>query len=168
VKHSHSQANIRESADFYMAQLQHNLAVTQAPWLWFSVIPGNEEPMTVKVERDDEYIARMTELERQFWWHVTEDVAPDIIPSAEIDRVNALADTILVGGYKNPVSMATHNHWTQLALEYIELKPKADRCEIVNKELKALVPDDCAGAYGHGLTVTRNKKGQLTLRFEKE
>jgi hypothetical protein len=88
VKHSNSNANIRASADYYMAQLQHNLAVTQAEWLWFSVIPGNEEPMTVKVERDQEYIARLTELERQFWWHVTEDVEPEIIPLAEIENVN--------------------------------------------------------------------------------
>lgn len=166
VKHSHSQMQIRHAADFYMPQIQHNLAVTQADWLWFSVIPGNDEPMTVQVQRNYEYIARLTELERQFWWHVTENVAPDIIPSAEIERVNALTDQVLVGGFTAPQDMSRHNEWATLAAEFIELKPKADRCAEVNKELKALVEPHWGGAFGHGVKVARTKKG-LTLTIEK-
>ncbi len=63
--------------------------------------------------------------------------------------------------------MSASNQWAVLAAEYIELKPKADRCEKVNKELKALVPPTTSQAFGHGVQVTRSKKG-LTLTIAKE
>jgi predicted phage-related endonuclease len=167
VKHSHSAMRIREAADYYMPQLQHSLSITGKDWLWFSVIPGNEEPMTVRVDRSDEYIEKLIDLERSFWWHVKEDVAPEIVPKGKIATANALTDSILVGGYTAPVDMSTHNAWAALAAEYIELKPKVKRCDELNKEIKALIDPTWGGAFGHGLIVQRTKKG-LTLRIDGE
>jgi predicted phage-related endonuclease len=167
TKHSNSQANIRASADFYMAQLQHTMSITGSDWMWFSVIPGNEEPMTVQVSRDQDYIDRLLDLERTFWWHVTQDVEPEILPSAKLAAAAERIPEILVGGYKADLDMARHNQWVGLCLEYAELKPKAERFEAVKKEIKELVPEDRRRCFGAGVQVIRDKKGSLSIREDK-
>ena len=170
VKHSHSGMTIREAADTYMPQLQHGLSITGAEWCWFSVIAGNSEPETVKVARHDDYIDRLLQLEKSFWTLVQQDIEPDNLdPKSEPLLVQAkqLSADVLVGGYREDLDMSRHNSWPVLAAEFLELKIHADRCDLVKKELKALVPEDRRRCFGGGVQITRDKRGQLILREEK-
>ena len=164
LKHSHSNIQLRECAAYYMAQLQHQLAITCRPWCWFSVIPGNGEPMTVRVDRNDHYIERLIEAERMFWWHVESDVQPEIIPTGKLDAAAAIVPEILVGGFKEDLDMSRSNTWAQLTGEYVELKPSADRFTEVCAALKTLIPPDRKRAFGHGVQVVRDKAGRLSVR----
>lgn len=166
VKHSHSQMTVREAADHYMPQLQHGLSITGCEWCWFSVIPGNDEPQCVKVSRHDAYIERLLELEHNFWSLVQQDIEPDTLDDTLIIKARDLQHEILIDGFKEDLDMSRHNEWSVLAGEFIELKPQADRCDQVKKELKALVPEDRRRCFGGGIQITRDKRGQLILREE--
>lgn len=164
VKHSHSANTIRECAEYYMAQLQHNMSITGHLWMWLSMIPGNAEPLTVRIDRDAEYIERLMEMEQTFWWHVTKDVKPDIIPSAKLEAAADRIAEITVGGFKDDLDMDRHNEWIHLAHRYGELKPKATEFNDVCAALKALIPPDRRRCYGHGVQVVRDKAGRLSIR----
>jgi hypothetical protein len=164
VKHCGSSATVRDRAEYYMPQLQHSLSITGHPWLWFSMIPGNDEPQTVQVDRDDGYIERLLDMERTFWWHVTEKIRPEILPTGKLDAAAAMIGDILVGGYKEDLDFTSSNAWTALALEYSELKGQAARFTEVCVELKGLIPADRRRAFGHGVQIIRDKTGRLSIR----
>ena len=164
VKHCGSHATVRDRADYYMAQIQHQLAITQRPWCWFSIIAGNEEPATVKIDRNDEYISRLIEMEQTFWWHVQRDVKPDILPTGKLDAAAGLIGEILVGGFKEDMDMSRHNRWAELAQEYRALRPLKQQYDELCTELKTLIPADRKRVFGHGVQIIRDKAGRLSIR----
>jgi putative phage-type endonuclease len=52
--------------DHYMLQGQHYLGVTGLPVVWFAVLIGGDEVRTVRVERDDNLISDLMEIEEAF------------------------------------------------------------------------------------------------------
>ena len=85
--------NENEIPDSYFAQTQHYMAVLGLPWFIVSVyfIEKNEFRHYV-VQRDDAFIARLIEAEKNFWENF---VKKDIMPApcgieAESDAINAL------------------------------------------------------------------------------
>jgi len=61
---------------FYQAQVQHQLAVTGRSWADVAVLLGGQEYRCYRVERDEETIQRIIELERQFWSWVENNEQP--------------------------------------------------------------------------------------------
>ncbi len=55
---------------YYMAQLQHILAITALPEIDFWCYLPGQVPIHVVVARDDGYIARMLAAEAEFWEEV--------------------------------------------------------------------------------------------------
>ncbi len=45
-----------------------------------------------------------------------------------------------------------------------EVKPYVTMQKQIVTDIKSLVPDDCRKALGNGITLSRSKKGTLTLR----
>ena len=45
-----------------------------------------------------------------------------------------------------------------------EVKPYVALQKQIVTDIKALIPDDCRKAFGNGITLSRSKKGTLTLR----
>ena len=162
LKHSNSQASCREKAEYYMPQMAHYAHVLGVTDCWFSVIPGNSDPDFGHVELDPDYIANLVDLERSFWWHVTENVAPDIIPSAKIAQVQKIAANNKIDGLRK-YDFNGNNQWASLARECIDLKPAAQRFDVVTKELKAMMPEDSAETIGHGIIIKRDKAGRLRI-----
>ncbi len=64
--------------DYYMTQVQHGLAVTGLQKCWVAVLLGNSEYMSFEVERDDELIDMLIDIETKFWDQVVHDVPPPI------------------------------------------------------------------------------------------
>lgn len=168
VKHSYDRP-VRDCANSYAAQLQHQLFVTGAPYLYFSMIGGNVEPSPVKVARNEEYIAQMVELCDAFWWHVTENVEPGDtnVIATEFSEVMATATaaipTIMIAG-KRDYDMGLNNAWVSSAADYLRLKDDAATFETAKKALKDLVPADGAKVYGAGITIERNAKGAMLFK----
>lgn len=160
VKHSNGRANARESAVFYMAQLQHIMACTDKDEMRFSVIAGNDEPELAKVSRNQDYIDDLVELERSFWWHVTNRVPPEITPTGTQAKLAEVAAVTIIDGLK-PYDMTGSNEWASLATDYRNNFDAARVFEEAKTGLKQLVPPDASQAAGHGLTIKRDKRGAL-------
>jgi putative phage-type endonuclease len=64
--------------DEYMLQIQHYMAVTDYAGCYIAVLIGGNTFKWKFVERDEELIAMLIELEGDFWQHVTANVPPPL------------------------------------------------------------------------------------------
>lgn len=161
VKHSHGRTTLREQAEKYMAQLQHCLSVLNRSACYFSVIAGNADPAFTEIAADPAYQAKLLEMEELFWWHVTNDVAPEEAPITRAE-VKKLTDPIPVEGRRR-YDMASNNHWADLAHTIVSYEHSAGIFESAVKHLKTLVPPDASEAAGHGVTIKRDKANRLRI-----
>lgn len=63
---SHAIALEGKIPDIYIPQLQHQLACLELESMWYYSFDG-EDGVAIKVARDDEYIKRLMEREKEFW-----------------------------------------------------------------------------------------------------
>lgn len=164
VKHSNANATLRDKALYYMPQIAHYCLVTGRDYGWFSVIPGNDDPVYGKVEPDRAYIEQLEQAERLFWWHVTMDSEPDNIPKRKLMQVAEESPLINKINGQRAYDFATHNQWCNAANDYLANKEAAARFEAAKKDLKAMVPEDAAEVYGAGLMIRRSKSGSLLFK----
>ena len=160
VKHTNSSATLRDKALYYAPQLHHAMFVTGRSHCYFSIIAGNDEPEWAIVSYNDEYAAKLDELERSFWWHVEQRVPPEIIPTGTLKDAQALAATTVVNGYRS-YDMSASNEWAYAAGDYLGNFAAAKLFEEAKTTLKSLVPQDAADCTGHGITIKRDKRGAL-------
>lgn len=66
-----------------VAQIQHQLAITGAPYGYWAVLIGGQEARWGRLDRDDGLIAEMMRRYEHFWTHVRSGVEPE--PSAPSD-----------------------------------------------------------------------------------
>jgi putative phage-type endonuclease len=64
--------------DEYILQIQHYMAVTGCPGAYIAVLIGGNTFRWKFIERDEELIAMMIQLEGEFWNHVKEGIPPAI------------------------------------------------------------------------------------------
>ena len=74
----------------YQIQVLHQLAVTGKAWADVAVLIGGQEFRIYRIERDEERIAQLVELETVFWNHVAKDTAPEVDGSVSSDKALAL------------------------------------------------------------------------------
>lgn len=160
VKHSNCFKTVRQLAVDYMAQLQHQMIVTERTSCYFSAICGNSDPEWVIVDANPEYQERLVEIERTFWWHVKHKVAPEITPTAKQEQAKKVGASTRIDGLI-PYDMGPNNHWASLAHDYLANQQAAALFEQSKKAIKELVPDDASEAAGHGLAVRRDRRGAL-------
>ena len=167
LKHSRAGVTAWDRSRYYMAQLQHYMAVLDVDYCYFSVIRGNEEPQIAIVERDNEYVEGLIKMLTSFWWHVENRVAPDITPTGEIGRLDQLAKGIKVDG-KIVADMRNSNAWVDAEQRFIMNNKAAKAFEVAKKDLKALVTEDIGEAIGNSVTIKRNKSGNMLIKIKGE
>jgi hypothetical protein len=64
--------------------------------------------------------------------------------------------------------MAGNNNWASSAVAWLETKDAAKKAKDSEKSLKELVPADAKRCFGHGVEITRNRAGSLSLKISKE
>ena len=164
-KHTSAYGNMQEKMHYYMAQIQHSIEVTGADGAYLSCIFGNDAPRWSWVNKNEEYIKALVKMEKAFWWHVENKVPPeDRLPDSELTKI---AKEIPIDGMRS-VDMSESNSWSSQAIDWLETLEAKQTNEAAAKEIKALVPDDAAEAYGSGIIVRRDRRGRLSLRKEKE
>lgn len=74
--------------DYYYAQAQHILAITEYDYIdfWF-YWPGMQE-ILIKVKKDDKYIKRLLEKEYQFWNRIKNNIRPKHFYYQEMSKEN--------------------------------------------------------------------------------
>lgn len=137
----------------YQPQFHWQMIVTGARTLRASIIEGANEPTIEEIPFNADYAAEL--------WHRAE---------AFMECVRSLTPPVTLAPVASPVipvkivDMTGNNSWSANSATWITTKQAATDNKAAEKELKAIVPADAARAHGHGVTISRDKAGRLSLR----
>jgi predicted phage-related endonuclease len=142
------------AAEKHMAQLQHNLWVTNSRLAALSVITGGGKWVEIKVSADPLYQHLLLTAEKKFW-RCVESGEPPRLFDAEPPRPRIEAVRI--------VDMSTSNAWAEFATVFRSTRDAFLEHEKARTELKALMPEDAREAIGHGIRAKRSKSGAISF-----
>jgi hypothetical protein len=138
----------------YMAQLQHNMWVTNLRSAVLSIITGGGKWIEITVPMDPLYLSILVSAEKKFWRCVEFGHVPHLI-NAEPPRPRIEAIRI--------VDMSSSNSWADFATVYRNTREAFLEHERARGELKLLVPEDAKEAVGHGIRAKRSKAGAISF-----
>ena len=142
------------AAEKHMAQLQHNMWVTNAKVAVLSVITGGGKWVEITIPADSLYQHLLLTAEKRFWRCVENGEPPQIFgvepPRARIEGVRV-------------VDMSSSNSWAEFAGIFLRTREAYVEHERAKAELKALLPEDAKEGIGHGVRARRSKSGAVSF-----
>ncbi len=153
--------------DEYAVQMQHYLAVTGYRRIYYAALIGGQHPIDGHIDRDEDAIAALVKLERDFWTLVENDTPP------AVDGRDETADYLLSlypdGDPSKQVTLPP-----DIFTRYDEAKMQADAAEerlnLVKNEARSLIGEAVRGVHGdrkvNWTNVPYNKFD--TTRFKEE
>jgi hypothetical protein len=142
------------AAEKYMAQLQHNMWVTNARMAALSIITGGGKWVEISIAADPLYQHLLLTAEKKFWRCVQFGDTPRLFgvepPRPRIEAVRS-------------VDMATSNAWAEFAALFCSTRAAFLDHERAKTELKGLMPEDAREAFGHGVRAKRSKAGAVSF-----
>ena len=142
------------AAEKHMAQLQHNMWVTNARSAALSIITGGGKWIEMTIPADALYQHFLITAERRFWRCVETGETPRPY-GIEAPRPRVEAVRI--------IDMSGSNSWAQLAGVFCATRSAFVEHERAKFELKALMPEDAKEASGHGVRAKRSKSGSVSF-----
>jgi predicted phage-related endonuclease len=142
------------AAEKHMAQLQHNMWVTNAKAAVLSVITGGGKWVEISVPADCLYQHLLLTAEKKFW-RCVESGEPPRLYGVEPPRPRIAAVRI--------VDMSSSNSWAELAAVFCQTRAAFLDHERAKTELKILMPEDAKEAFGHGIRAKRSKSGAISF-----
>src|SRR5262245_32558906 len=142
------------AAQQYIAQLQHNMWVTNAKTAALSIITGGGKVIELTIPADSLYQHLLLTAEKKFWRCVESDEPPRLF-LAEPPRVRIEAIRI--------VDMSASNSWAEFAGIFCRTRSAFLEHENAKSELKALMPEDAKEAIGHGVRAKRSKSSAISF-----
>jgi predicted phage-related endonuclease len=142
------------AAEKHMAQLQHNMWVSNSKMAVLSVITGGGKWVELTIHADPLYQHLLLTAEKKFWRCVMGGETPRLF-GVEPPRPRLEAVRI--------VDMSASNSWAEFASLYRESRPVFLKHEVAKAELKKLVPEDAKEAIGHGVRAKRSKSGAVSF-----
>src|SRR5215212_3815632 len=142
------------AAEKHMAQLQHNMWVTNAKLAVLSIITGGGKWVEITIPADPLYQHLLLTAERKFWRCVETGESPRLF-GIEPPRPRLAAVRI--------VDMSTSNSWAEFASVFRSTREAYLEHERSKAELKGLVPEDAKEAIGHGIRAKRSKSGAISF-----
>jgi hypothetical protein len=144
------------AAEKHMAQLQHNMWVTNAKTAVLSIITGGGKWVEVTIAADPLYQHLLLTAEKKFWRCVQSGDQPHLFgvvpPKPRIEGVRI-------------VDMAASNSWAEFAALYCSSRAAFLEHERAKTELKGLMPDNAKEAFGHGIRAKRSKSGAVSFEM---
>jgi predicted phage-related endonuclease len=144
------------AADKHMAQLQHNMWVTNARSSVLSIITGGGKWVEITIYADPLYQHLLLTAEKKFWRCVQTGETPRLF-GVETPRPRLEAVRV--------VDMSASNSWAEFATVYRRTRPAFQEHEGAKGDLKKLVPEDAKEAIGHGIRAKRSKTGAVSLEL---
>ena len=142
------------AAEKHMAQLQHNMWVTNAKAAALSIITGGGKWVEIAVPTDPLYQHLLLTAERKFW-RCVETGEPPRLFGIEPPRLRIAAVRI--------VDMTSSNAWAEFATIFRATREAFLEHEKSKTELKGLIPEDAKEAFGHGVRAKRSKSGAISF-----
>jgi len=137
-----------------MAQVQHNMWVTNATAAVLSIITGGGRWVEIQISADPLYQHLLLTAEKKFWRCVESGEPPRLFgvesPRARIEAVRI-------------VDMTASNAWAEFAAIFHATRQAFLDHEKSKAELKGLMPEDVAEAAGHGVKAKRSKSGAVSF-----
>ena len=144
------------AAEKHMAQLQHNMWVTNAKTAALSIITGGGKWVEVAIAADPLYQHLLLTAEKKFWRCVQSGEPPHLFgvvpPKPRIEGVRI-------------VDMGASNSWAEFAALFCSTRAAFLEHERAKTELKGLMPEDAKEAYGHGVRAKRSKSGAVSFEM---
>jgi predicted phage-related endonuclease len=144
------------AAEKYMAQLQHNMWVTNATGAVLSIITGGGKWVEITIPADSLYQHLLLTAEKKFWRCVENGDLP-LCFLAETPR--ARLDAVRI------VDMTGSNAWAEFASLFCRTRTAFVQHESAKAELKVLMPEDAKEAMGHGVRAKRSKSGAISFEL---
>jgi predicted phage-related endonuclease len=144
------------AAEKYMAQLQHNMWVTNAREAVLSIITGGGKWVEITITADALYQHLLLTAERKFW-RCVENGEPPRLFFADTPRPRIEAVRIL--------DMSGSNVWAEFSNVFRQTRTAFLQHENAKTELKSLMPEDAKEAVGHGLRAKRSKSGAISFEL---
>ena len=142
------------AAEKHMAQLQHNMWITNVKEAVLSIITGGGKWVEITVPADALYQHLLLTAEKKFWRCVQSGEPPRLYlteaPRARIEAVRI-------------VDMTSSNSWAEFAALFRNTRSAYLEHERAKNELKALIPEDTKEAIGHGIRAKRSKSGAVSF-----
>src|SRR6266480_3067680 len=142
------------AAEKHMAQLQHNMWVTNSKGAALSIITGGGKWVEIKVSADPLYQHVLLTAEKKFW-RCVESGEPPRLFGAEPPRPRIEAARI--------VDMSSSNAWAEFSNVFRRTRDAYLEHENAKAELKGLMPEDAKEAIGHGIRAKRSKSGAVSF-----
>jgi predicted phage-related endonuclease len=142
------------AAEKHMAQLQHNMWVTNSRLAALSVITGGGKWVEIKISADPLYQHLLLTAEKKFWRCVESGEPPHLF-DVEPPRPRIAAVRI--------IDMSTSNAWAEFAAVFRSTRDASLEHEKAKTELKGLMPEDAKEAIGHGIRAKRSKSGAISF-----
>src|SRR3954462_5962292 len=142
------------ASEKHMAQLQHNMWVTNATAAVLSIITGGGKWVEINISADSLYQHLLLTAEKKFWRCVESGDPPRLFgvetPRARIEAVRV-------------VDMSSSNAWAEFSGVFRRTREAHLEHENAKTELKALMPEDAKEAIGHGIRAKRSKSGAVSF-----
>ena len=142
------------AAEKHMAQLQHNMWVSDCRSAVLSVVTGGGKWVEMTIQADPLYQHLLLTAEKKFWRAVVSGEVPQLFgvepPKPRLEAVRS-------------VDMSASNSWAELAATFRRTRPAFQEHEGAKADLKKLVPEDAREATGHGLRAKRSKSGAISF-----
>jgi predicted phage-related endonuclease len=142
------------AAEKHMAQVQHNMWLTNATSAALSIITGGGKWIELTIPADSLYQHLLLTAEKKFW-RCVETGEPPRLFLAEPPRVRIEAVHI--------VDMSSSNSWAEFAGIFRRTRPAFLEHEKAKAELKHLIPEDAKEAIGHGIRARRSRSGAVSF-----
>jgi len=142
------------AAEKHMAQVQHNMWVTNAKAAALSIITGGGKWVEITIPADSLYQHLLLTAEKKFW-RCVESGEPPRLFGVEPPRPRLAAVRI--------VDMSTSNSWAEFAGVFRRTRQAFLEHERSKAELKGLMPEDAKEAIGHGIRAKRSKSGAVSF-----
>ena len=143
------------AAEKHMAQLQHNMWVTNARSAALSIITGGGKWIEMTIPADALYQHFLITAERRFWRCVQTGETPR---PYGIEPPRPRVEAVRI------VDMSGSNSWAELAGLFCATRSAFLDHERAKAELKALMPEDAKEATGHGVRAKALEVGRGQLR----
>jgi predicted phage-related endonuclease len=142
------------AAERHMAQVQHNMWVTNARMTALSVITGGGKWVEITLSADPLYQHLLLTAEKKFW-RCVESGEPPRLFGIDPPRPRLAAVRI--------VDMTSSNAWAEFSVIFRATRRAFLAHEKSKAELKGLIPEDAKEAFGHGVKAKRSKSGAVSF-----
>jgi len=142
------------AAEKHMAQVQHNMWVTNSRSAALSIITGGGKWLEIKIAADSLYQHLLVTAEKKFWRCVESGERPRLFG---IDPPRARIEAVRI------VDMSSSNAWAEFSNVFRRTREAHLEHENAKAELKGLMPEDAKEAIGHGIRAKRSKSGAVSF-----